>query len=114
MREEETTMTMFFDPFQEVDRITGALLRNASTALMPTDLYREGDQFVLTADLPGVDPGSINVSVDGQTLTLSAERTLHVADGAEWLTRERPDASFVRQFTLGNGIDADHINANYE
>ena len=107
-------MTMFFDPFQELDRITGSLLRRASTAVMPVDLYREGDHFVLTADLPGVNPGSVDISVDGQTLTLRAERTVGAADGVQWLLRERPDASFVRQFTLGDGIDVEHISANYE
>ncbi|WP_210506881.1 Hsp20/alpha crystallin family protein [Naasia sp. SYSU D00057] len=107
-------MTMFFDPFQELDRITGSLLRRASTAVMPVDLYREGDHFVLTADLPGVDPGSVDISVDGQTLTLRAERTVGAAEGVQWLLRERPDASFVRQFTLGDGIDVEHISANYE
>ena len=107
-------MTMFFDPFQELDRITGSLLRRASTAVMPVDLYREGDHFVLAADLPGVNPGSVDISVDGQTLTLRAERTVGAADGVQWLLRERPDASFVRQFTLGDGIDVEHISANYE
>ena len=107
-------MAMFFDPFQELDRLTGALYRRAATGVaMPVDLYREGDHFVLNADLPGVDPGSVDVSVDGQTLTLRAERTVRGGEGVEWLTRERPDASFVRQFTLGDGIDADSISAHY-
>jgi len=107
-------MAMFFDPFQELDRLTGALYRRAASGLaMPVDLYREGDHFVLNADLPGVDPGSVDVSVDGQTLTLRAERTLRGMEGVEWLTRERPDAAFVRQFTLGDGIDANGISAHY-
>ncbi|WP_210481263.1 Hsp20/alpha crystallin family protein [Naasia sp. SYSU D00948] len=107
-------MAMFFDPFQELDRATGALFRSAGSALMPVDLYREGDHFVLTADLPGVDPGSVDVSVDGQTLTIRAERTVGAGEGVQWLTRERPDASYLRQFTLGNGIDADRIDASYD
>ncbi|WP_210479421.1 Hsp20/alpha crystallin family protein [Naasia sp. SYSU D00948] len=107
-------MAMFFDPFQELDRLTGALYRRAASGMaMPVDLYREGDHFVLNADLPGVDPGSVDVSVDGQTLTLRAQRTVRGLEGVEWLTRERPDASFVRQFTLGDGIDADSISAHY-
>jgi HSP20 family protein len=108
------TMTMFFEPFQELDRIAGSVLRRASAALMPVDLYREGDHFLLTADLPGIDPASVDVSVDSQTLTLRAERTIRAGEGVEWLARERPDASFVRQFTLGDGIDAEHISANYD
>ncbi len=107
-------MAMFFDPFQELDRVTGALSRGAGSNLMPVDLYREGDRFVLAADLPGVDPGSVDISVDGQTLTIRAERTVGAGEGVQWLTRERPDASYVRQFVLGNGIDADSINASYD
>ncbi len=107
-------MTMFFDPFQELDRVAGTLLRRAGSARMPVDLYREGDHFVLNADLPGVDPGSVDVSVDGQTLTVRAERTIGAIEGAQWLTRERPDASYVRQFTLGDGLDAEHISASYD
>lgn len=42
---------------------------------MPIELHKEGDHYVLSADLPGVDPGSIDVSVDGQVLTIRAERT---------------------------------------
>jgi HSP20 family protein len=42
---------------------------------MPMDLYRSGDHFVLQADLPGVDPGSVDISVDGGTLTIKAKRS---------------------------------------
>ena len=107
-------MTMFFDPFQELDRVTGALLRGAGPGGMPVDLYRERDHFVLTADLPGVDPGSVDLSVDEQTLTIRAERTVRAGEGVQWLTRERPDVSYLRQFTLGSGIDADRIDASYD
>jgi len=107
-------MTMFFDPFQELDRVTSALVPGARSGLMPVDLYRERDHFVLAADLPGVDPGSVDISVDGQTLTIRAERTVRAGEGVQWLTRERPNASYLRQFTLGNGIDADGIDASFE
>ena len=40
---------------------------------MPVDLYRDTDRYVLNADLPGVDPGSVDV--DGQLLTIRAQRT---------------------------------------
>jgi HSP20 family protein len=39
------------------------------------DLYRSGDHYVLHVDLPGVDPGSVDVSVDGGILTVKAKRT---------------------------------------
>ena len=105
-------MTMFFDPFRELDRLTGA--GRSGVAAMPVDLFREGDHYVLNADLPGVDPGTVDVSVDGQTLTIRAERTVALPEGAEWLARERAEMSVVRQFSVGEGVDADAITANYD
>jgi HSP20 family protein len=80
---------------------------------MPMDLYREGDHFVVNIDLPGVDPGSIDVDVEGNTLTVRAQRTLRSAD-TQWLTQERPSGSFMRQMTLGEGVDMENIHADYE
>lgn len=107
-------MAMFFDPFRELDRIAGNLLDNRGPRLMPVDLFRDGDHYVLDADLPGVDPGSIDVDVDGQVLTIRAERTARVQEGAKWLARERSHGSYLRQFNLGDGIAVDQISASYD
>ncbi|MDQ4138749.1 MAG: Hsp20/alpha crystallin family protein [Actinomycetota bacterium] len=107
-------MTTFFNPFQEFDRLAGSGLGRATASVMPVDLFREGDHYVLNADLPGIQPADVDVSVDGQTLTVRAERKAPAVEGAEWLARERPEASVVRQFTLGEGVDADNITANYD
>jgi HSP20 family protein len=80
---------------------------------MPMDLYRDGDHYVLSADLPGIDPGSVDIDVDGQLLTVRAERTLATGEGVKWITRERETASFLRQLNLGQGIDTDGIAATY-
>src|ERR1700712_1212829 len=108
-------MTMSFDPFSDLDRLTGALLGSRPGArLMPVDLYRDRDQYILTADLPGIDPGSVDVDVDGQLLTIRAERTAPTADGVKWLSQERPYGSYLRQFSLGEGVDAAAISAHYD
>ena len=108
-------MAMKFDPFRELDRVAGALLDpRQRLRLMPIDLYREGDHYILNADLPGIDPGSVDVDVDGQLLTIRAERTIHTTEGVNWLTRERESGSFLRQLNLGQGIDIDAISAKYE
>lgn len=105
-------MALNFDPFREIDRVTDSLLRHGPR-LMPVDLYREGDRYVLEADLPGVDPGSVDIDVDGQLLTIRAERTLGAADSVKWLSRERMTGTFLRQLNLGQGIDTERIEANY-
>ena len=108
-------MAMNFDPFRELDRVASALLdTRQGPQLMPMDLYRDGDHYVLAADLPGIDPGSVDIDVDGQLLTIRAERTLGAAQGVKWLAQERRGGSFLRQLSLGQGIDTEHIAATYE
>lgn len=82
--------------------------------LMPIDLYRDGDHYVLNADLPGIDPGSVDVDIDGQLLTIRAERTPRSAEGVKWLARERSGGTYVRQLTVGVGIDTTGIAATYD
>lgn len=108
-------MAMNFDPFRELDRVAGALFDNRQgPRIMPMDLYRDGDHYVLSADMPGIDPGSVDIDVDGQLLTIRAERTLANAQGVKWLSRERQAGSFLRQLNLGQGIDTDQISAHYD
>src|SRR3954465_3446572 len=85
-----TVMAMNFDPFRELDRLAGTMFETRGPKLMPMDLYRAGDHYVLPADLPGIDPGSVDIDVDGQLLTIRAERTLTSGQGVKWLARERP------------------------
>jgi len=106
-------MNTSFDPFGDFDRLTSQLA-SRSTRLMPVDLFREGDRYVLAADLPGIDPGSVDVDLDGQVLTIRAERTAASHEHAKWLARERPYGSYVRQFSLGEGIDTEGISAHYD
>ena len=107
-------MATRFDPFQEIDRLFGQMVSaERAAATMPMDLYRDGDHYVLTADLPGIDPGSVDIDVDGQLLTIRAERTLGNREGVKWITREREGASFLRQLNLGQGVDTEQISANY-
>jgi len=75
------------------------------------DLYREGDEYTVAVDLPGVDPGSIDIDVDDRTLTIRAERAAKVAKEAQWLSRERAMGTFARQLTLGHGLATDRITA---
>lgn len=108
-------MALTFDPFSQLDRFAASVLDSVrAPRLMPVDLFRDGEQYVLHADLPGVDPGSIDVDVDGGQLTIRAQRTADSREGVRWLARERGAGSFLRQFTLGDGVDVEKISANYE
>ncbi len=108
-----------FDPFRDLDRLTEQVLgAPAGSAraprFMPMDLYRAGDHYVLHADLPGVDPGSIDVSVDGGTLTIRAERTARTEESVQWVASERFSGRYMRQLALSDDVDPGGIDATYE
>ena len=106
-------MDLSFDPFGDLDRLTSSVLRTGASSV-PVDLFRDGDRYVLNADLPGVDPGSIDVDLDGNLLTIRAERTGDSQQHAQWIARERLHGSYFRQFTLGDGLDIERISASYD
>ena len=107
-------MPMSFDPFNSLDRLTEDLINfRPGARFMPVDLYLDGDHYVLNADLPGIDPGSVDVDVDGQLLTIRAQRTAATQENSKWLTNERPSGTFLRQFSLGRGVEPDQISASY-
>jgi HSP20 family protein len=105
---------MRFDPFRELDRLTQQMWGGSRASLMPMDAYRHGDQFVAHFDLPGVDPASIEVTVEQNVLCVRAERSWGKAEGDEILVSERPQGCFSRQLFLGEGLDTEHIQASYD
>jgi HSP20 family protein len=97
-----------------MDRLMNQVLGSQrAAATMPMDLYRAGDHYVLHVDLPGADPGSIDVNVDDRTLTIRAQRTARTEDGVQWLAKERPVGTYARQLTVGRGLALDAISASY-
>ena len=107
-------MATRFDPFQEIDRLVGQMLTaERSSATMPIDLYRSGDHYVLHVDLPGADPGSIDVNVEDRILTIRAQRTAHAEGNVQWLAKERPTGTYARQLSVGRGLALDAISATY-
>ena len=111
-------MAMSVDPFREMDRLASQLFgqlgtSQRSTRWMPMDLFRAGDHYVVNVDLPGVDPGSIDLDVERNVITVKAERS-HRASDAELIAAERPRGVFSRQLVLGDNLDTDHISASYD
>jgi HSP20 family protein len=107
-------MLMRFDPFREFDRLAPDRWSAGRLPVMPMDAYREGDQFVVHFDLPGVDADSINLTVEKNVLTVTAERRWERADGIDVLASERPQGNFSRQLFLGDGLDPDRVDASYD
>ena len=107
-------MLMRTDPFRDLDRLTQQLMGTASRpALMAMDAWREGDEFVVEFDLPGVDPGSVDLDVERNVLTVKAERPSLNGD-RELIAAERPRGVFSRQLILGDTLDTDNVKATYD
>lgn len=113
-------MLMCTDPFRELDRLTQQVFgQNAGTwsrpTAMPMDAYRTGDQFVVSFDLPGVNPEAIELDVERNVLTVKAERRpIEPGGQVEMQIAERALGVFSRQLFLGDTLDTEHIDASYE
>lgn len=102
------------DPFRDIDR----WLENVSTASrersIPMDAYRRADDLVLHFDMPGVEPDTIELSVENDVLRISGSRRWNVAEGDELYARERPQGEFTRQVILGRSVDTTKVTATAE
>jgi HSP20 family protein len=114
---EVDTMLMRTDPFRELDRLTQQVFGTNGTlarpAVMPMDAWRDGDTFHVEFDLPGINPDSIDLDVERNVVTVKAERRPRSTD-AELIAAERPRGVFSRQLILGDNLDTEHIEANYD
>jgi HSP20 family protein len=109
-------MLMRTDPFRDLDRLAQQLLGTGTTsrpAIMPMDAWREGDRFIVEFDLPGVAPDTLDIDVERNVLTVKAERPARNGDW-EPLAAERPKGLFSRQLVLGDNLDLERIDAQYD
>jgi HSP20 family protein len=108
-------MLMRTDPFRELDRwaghVWGGTFRGGG---VPIDAYRRGDSVVVNFDLPGVDPESIELTVERNVLTVKASRPGSHQKDDEVLVAERPAGEFARRLFLGRSLDTDRVEANYD
>ncbi|MFC5201810.1 Hsp20/alpha crystallin family protein [Streptomyces kaempferi] len=112
-------MLMRTDPFRELDRLAQQLTGGAGTwtrpSTMPMDAYREGDEYVIALDLPGVAKDAIDIDVERNMLTVKAERRpVAKADDVQLELSERPLGVFSRQLVLADTLDTERITADYE
>ena len=81
----------------------------------PVDIVEEHARFVLRADLPGVDPSDIDLSMDEGFLSISGERKAGDRSDVDGIERyERKTGRFLRRFSLPETADADAITAKYD
>ena len=108
-----------YDPFtREFDRLAQRVFGTTNGAVsrrsvMPMDVIRRQDEVELRFDLPGIDPESLEVTVDRGVLTVSARRAEEYAEGENPYRRERVMGTFTRRVSLSDTIDAEKIDAGY-
>ncbi|MFF0546001.1 Hsp20/alpha crystallin family protein [Nocardia thailandica] len=106
-------MLMRTDPFRDLDRLTQQVFGTAARpAAMPMDAWRDGDDFVVEFDLPGIDPDSLDLDVERNVVTVRAARPELDTDRS-MIAAERPRGVFSRQLFLGESLDTDRIRADY-
>jgi HSP20 family protein len=108
-------MSISYDPFNRLEELRDQLLSGGRTPQgFPMDAYRRGDEFRVHLDLPGVQPDTVDITVENQVLSVTAERRFEQKEGDEFIVSERPQGRFSRQLRLGSTIDVDRIEASYE
>src|SRR5437660_304742 len=106
-------MLLRYEAFRESERLTEELLSGLRTRQIPVDAHRRDDEFKVQLDMPGVDPGSIDLTVEKDVLTVGATRTRARAEGDQIYVAERPHGDFSRQLFLGESLDRDNVTATY-
>jgi HSP20 family protein len=114
-------MLMRSEPFTEINRLAQQLFGTPQAGTwshptaMPADAYRNGNEFVIAFDLPGVDRDAVEIDVERNVLTVRAERRpVNLGDGAVVQLSERPFGVFSRQMFLGEALDTNGIEATYD
>ena len=106
-------MLMRTDPFRDLDRFTEQVLGTAARpVVMPMDAWREGEEFIVEFDLPGVKDDSLDLDIERNVVTVRAERP-GIDPGREMLAAERRRGVFSRQLVLGENLDTAKIDATY-
>lgn len=107
-------MLMRTDPFRDLDRFAQQVFGTAARpAVMPMDAWREGEQFVVEFDLPGIDADTLDIDIERNVVTVRAERP-GLDPNREMLATERPRGVFSRQLVLGENLDTEKIQATYQ
>lgn len=106
---------------QEMDKLLDTAFQdysNDSTENMPSkwlpkvDIKESDNSYIVTADIPGVDPKDIKISINNNTLTIQGEKTIENRENDKTYQRiERYSGSFYRQFSLPTNVDGDNIKA---
>lgn len=119
-----------WSPFREIERLQEELNRAFDSTLRPwgdgstglldsgagpaVDIYESHDELIVRADMPGMKKEDIEITVQGEMLTIRGERKEPRLEAAEEIREERSFGVFSRAFTLPAGVDASNVKAVYQ
>ena len=84
-----------------------------SRCTLPIDAYATDEELVITAAVPGIDPANVDITIEGDTLTIKGE-IKGPLDNVDYLVQERPYGSFVRTLRLNIPVQADKAEATFD
>ena len=110
-----------WDPFRELQRMVeidaalGRATDSYAPGFPPLAVFASDDGAVVTAELPGIEPDQLDISVVGDTVALSGSRPADASEsGDEWLRRERGYGAFERSIKLPFQVEADAVEARFQ
>jgi HSP20 family protein len=82
----------------------------------PLDVYESGDRYVVSVELPGIEPGDVDVSVEDSTMTIKGQRDFFYKDATDESFRriERRYGQFTRTITLPSTADVEKVDAKFD
>lgn len=106
-------MLRFTDPFDEMDRLMSSFGGRWRGGIMPVDAFEKDGIYTLRFNLPGVDSDHVDLTVEGNVLTVTADSPGDEEEGVTWLLRERPSGTHRREVRLGGHLDTNAVDANF-
>src|SRR5512145_2224754 len=105
---------------QAVDRMLdetfarGSETRGTGAWLLPMDAYIADDAIVIRADVPGLNPEDLDITLEGDTLAIRGEIKRTEDEGRKYVLLERPSGKFERTLSINTPIDHDKVDANFK
>jgi HSP20 family protein len=105
---------------QAVDRMLdetfarGSETRGTGAWLLPMDAYITDDAIVIRADVPGLNPEDLDITLEGDTLAIRGEIKRTEDESRKYVLLERPSGKFERTLSINTPIDHDKVDANFK
>ncbi len=108
------SMRQAMDRLLEEAFARGTETRGTGAWLLPMDAYITDDAIVIRADVPGLQPEDIEITLEGDTLSIRGEIKREEANDRKYVLLERPTGKFERTLTIGTPIDHEKVEATFK